>query len=167
MPVARIPLSALRVPDGKVAVTLSIHGLDAMSLVVDVGKVETIVADVDASVRAIGGSRTSEKSHVLVRRAVDLAMREGDELGKQGAMLSVLWLALNHPHHAEQVRAGMSQALRERGRVHLSVTVDARQTWAFSLADRWVDMTSVLEAIPEDQHISLAYGEPSREKSLQ
>jgi hypothetical protein len=32
MAVARIPLSALRVPDGKVGVTLAIQGLDPMSV---------------------------------------------------------------------------------------------------------------------------------------
>jgi hypothetical protein len=115
----------------------------------------------------MGGSRTSKKSHVLVRRSVDLAMREGNEEAKRGALISVLWLALNHPHHAEQVRAGMSQALRERGKVHLSVTVDARPTWGFTIAERWVDMTPVLDAIPPDQHISLAYGEPAPTERLQ
>ncbi len=61
MPVARIPLSALRVPDGKVGVTLAIRGLDPMSLVVEVERVEAIVGDVD------GSSRSSETSHVFVQ----------------------------------------------------------------------------------------------------
>jgi hypothetical protein len=167
MPVARIPLSALRVPDGKVGLTLAIDGLSPTSLVLEVGSLETIVSDVDATVRGVGGSRTSEQSHVLVRRSVDLAMREGDDVAKRGAMISVLWLALNHPHHAERVRGGMSQALRKMGKVHLSVTVDARRTWGFTVAERWVDMTSVLDAIPPDQHFSLAYGEPSPAERLQ
>jgi hypothetical protein len=164
MPVARIPLSALRVADGKIAITLSIHDLDPVSLLVEPQDVEKIVSGVDISVREDGGSRSSEKTHVLVRQAVDLAMHENDVTAQRGAMLSVLWLARNHPHHSEEVRAGMSQALRAEGRAHLSVAVDARRSWGFALASRWVDLSTLLSAIPPGQEVSACVAQLNEEK---
>lgn len=76
---------------------------------------------------------------------------------KQGAMLAVLWLALNHPHHAELMRRGVSTALREKGYAHISVMADRRRSWSFALAERWVDMTALLAAVPPDAEISLGH----------
>ena len=62
----------------------------------------------------------------------------------------------------------MSQALRKMGKAHLSVTVDARRTWSLTLAERRVDMASVLDAIPPDQHLlQMVKGWLGRETKLQ
>ena len=69
------------------------------------------------------------------------AMREGNEETKKSALTIVLWLALKHPHESSTLRRGMSQVLRQAGKAHLSVTVDVRRTWAFTMAKRFVDLS--------------------------
>jgi hypothetical protein len=166
MPAARIPLSALRVPEGKLALTLDISGLDPISAIIAVGEIERLVAEVDRRIRPFG-SRHDVKTHVFVRRGIDQAMRHGDDKLKEGVMLRVLWLALNHPHHGDHLRQKISQALRQDGKAHLTVTVDATKVWAFALAEKYVDMSQVLEALPHDEHFSLAFDKPTSEQPLQ
>lgn len=155
MPLARIPLSALRVPDGKIALTLDLHGPDPMSIVLDAVSLEGVLSLLDEEIWEAGGRRNDRRTHVILREAVALAMAEDDD-SRMGAVTHVLWLALNHPDHADAIRAKVSDALREKGRCHLSVTVDARQNWAFAIADRWIDMSRAMAAVPDGLRVSFA-----------
>jgi hypothetical protein len=94
-------------------------------------------------------------------------MRQGNDRLKEGVILPVLWLALNHPHHGDHSRQKISQALRSAGKAHLTVTVDATKVWAFALAERFVDMSRVLEALPHDEHFSLTFDKPTSEHPFQ
>jgi hypothetical protein len=67
MPAACIPLSALRVPEGKLALTLDIAGLTPISAIIAVGEIERLVAEVDRRIRP----RHDVKTHIFVRRGVD------------------------------------------------------------------------------------------------
>ncbi len=134
MPTATIPLNALRVPAGKAAVTLDMAGFDPCSIVVAATDLERVVAGADATDRGTIGPRHAVRTHVLMREAVVLAMREGSNDGKKAMLMTPLWLALNHPHRGDQLRTAMSEALRRDGKTHLSVTVDPGRTWSFALA---------------------------------
>ena len=92
---------------------------------------DKIVKETDKLVRNTIGPRHAVQTHVLVRRSIGAAFQGGDDNDKKTMMMTLLWLALNHPHHADQMRAAMSEALRRDSKAHLSVTVDAGGTWAF------------------------------------
>lgn len=118
-------------------------------------------------VRRTVGPRRAERTHVIVRRSVDPTMRAGGDDDKKGTMTTLLWLALNHPHHGDRMRAGMSEALRRDGKGHLSVTVDPGRTWSFALADKFVDVTPVIAALPENTPVSLSIGEALPDRQMQ
>ena len=167
MPTATIPLNALRVPAGKIAVTLDMAGFDPCSIVVAATDLEKIVAGVDAMARDTIGPRRVVRTHVLMRESVVLAMREGGNDDRQGRLMTLLWLALNHPHHGDQLRAAVSEALRRDGKTHLSVTVDPRGTWSFALAEKFVDTTPFIAVLPEDMPVSLSVGETPPDRRIQ
>lgn len=104
---------------------------------------------------------------MLVRRSVGAAFQNADDDAKKGMVTTLLWLALNHPHHADQMRAAMSEALRRDGKAHLPVTVDAGGTWAFGLADKFIDASPVIAALPEDVPVSLSIGKVTPTRPVQ
>lgn len=167
MPVATIPLNALRVPAGKIAVTLDMAGFDPCSIVIAATDLERVVAGVDAMARKTIGPRRAVRTHVLMRESVVLAMRGGSSEDKKGMLMTLLWLALNHPHHGDQLRAAMSEALRRDGKTHLSVTVDPSRTWTFALAEKFVDMTPVMAVLPENTPVSLSIGAAVPDRRMQ
>jgi hypothetical protein len=116
MPVATIPLNALRVPTGKIAVTLDMAGFDPCGVVVAAPDLDKLVGATDKMVRSTISPEHAVQTHVLVRRSVGAASRSGDNDAKKGMMTTLLWLALNHPHHADQMRAAMFEALRRDGK---------------------------------------------------
>lgn len=167
MPVATVPLNALRVPAGKIAVTLDMAGFDPCSIVVAASDLDKVVSGIDKMVRSTIGPRHAAQTHVLVRRSVGAALQGGDNDDKKGMMMTLLWLALNHPHHADRMRAGMSESLRRDGKVHLSVTVDPGRTWSFALADKFIDMTPIIAALPENTPVSFSIGEATPTRPVQ
>lgn len=167
MPVATISLSALRVPTGRIAVTLDVAGFDPCSVVVAASDPDKLVGEMNKMVCSTIGPRHAVQTHVLVRRSVEAAFQSGDNDAKKNMMLTLLWLALNHPHHADQMRAAMSEALRRDGKAHLSVTVDAGGTWAFGLVDKFIDASPVIAALPEDTPVSLSIGKVMPTRPMQ
>lgn len=167
MPVATIPLNALRVPTGKIAVTLDMAGFDPCSVLVVASDLDKLVSEMNKMVRGTIGPKHAVQTHVLVRRSVGAAFQSGDNGAKKNMMLALLWLALNHPHHADQMRAAMSESLRRDGKAHLSVTVDAGGTWAFGLADKFIDASPVIAALPEDVPVSLSIGKATPTRPMQ
>jgi hypothetical protein len=70
MPVATIPLVALRVAEGKLAVTFDDAGCDPRSVILNVSDLERVMSEVDRHVRtSFGRARHDEGTHVLARLA--------------------------------------------------------------------------------------------------
>ena len=107
------------------------------------------------------------QTHALVRRSIGAAFQGGDDNDKKTMMMTLLWLALNHPHHADQIRAAMSEALRRDSKAHLSVTVDAGGTWAFGLVDNFIDAAPLIAALPENTPVSLSIGKVPPARPMQ
>lgn len=167
MPIATIPLTALRVADGKLAVTLDDIGHDPRSIVVEVVDMEKLMEGLDCQVlRTFGGSRQEVRTHVLVRRAAREMLRLDDPDATRAALLSVLWLALNHPMAADQFRIALSEKLRTAGRAHLTAAVDTRLTWSFTIAERWIDLHPLMDGVPSGIALSISPDRSDRTKAL-
>lgn len=154
-------------PTGKIAVTLDMAGFDPWSVVVAASDLDKLVSEMNKMVHSTTGPGHAVQTHVLVRRSVGAAFQSGDNDAKKDMMLTLLWLALNHPHHADQMRAAMSEALRRDGKAHLSVTVDGGGTWVFGLADKFIDASPIIAALPENTPVSLSVGKEMPARPMQ
>jgi hypothetical protein len=155
MLIATIPLSALKVPAGKVCISADIAGADLLSVICPAADIEKHVRAADEVIRTEFGPRHAHRTHVLVREWVVHHIANGTEEDRRGAMATLWWLALNHPDFSNGLRAGVSEALRVEGKAHVSITVDHRQTWAFGLADKFVSAAPIMALLPEDMPLSI------------
>jgi hypothetical protein len=158
-----IPLSAFRVPDGKLALTLALAGYDPFSITVPVERLENVLHGAETLLGLSAKQRLDREAHIRVRQQIHSAMRnppadaaEFTEL-RQALGILAFWLTLNHPTSSGQMRRAVAEELRKSGKAHVSVTVDEKRTWAFALAPEFVDVRGVtLAADFPDEPVSVS-----------
>lgn len=125
MVMAGIPLSAVRVPDGKVAVALDLHGTAGIYTgIFEAVELTAALRNLEQALDIPAEHRQCTRSHVRLRSFSREGMiEEGEEILKASVALGA-WLALKHPENAETVGAAVSASLREMGKAHLTVTSD-------------------------------------------
>lgn len=146
---ASIPLSAVRVPGGKVAVTLDLHGTAGVYTgILEPAELTAALRDMEQVLEISVEHRRCPRSHVRLRSFLRQGMIKGDEEGLKASMVLGAWLTLNHPENAERVRAAVSASLRERGKAHLTITSDGRGMWGFGVSERPGKLAALMTLMP-------------------
>jgi hypothetical protein len=107
---ARIPLSAFRVPEGKLALTLLLHGRKGLTAVFDASDIDAWLAGFEAGMGIEMTDRAESWTHVQIRELLRRALDNGSA-DLDTCTAAALWLALNHPFGSETVRRHVSSSL--------------------------------------------------------
>lgn len=164
-----VPISAFRVPGGMIGVTLDVHECPRFSVALPVEAIEGALRDTEQNFKLTPKHRSDPATHVRIRNAIAEALKslqpDKDNAMLQGIGITALWLALNHPTGGNSIRAQVAEELRRKGKAHITVSSDQRKTWAFALADQFVDMEKLMEAAPPDRVITITTqdGKPKTE----
>jgi hypothetical protein len=133
-------------PEGVVALTLDVEGVDATTFVVDAA---AIVAALDR-VTDIARSLTYHQLVRLIARSFVEAKQAGDVTAFDWIGIAGLWTAFNHPQSGGLVRKAVSDSLRQEGKAHISWHVGP-SGFAVALADKFVDLGHVTALAPQDR----------------
>jgi hypothetical protein len=128
----KILVNDFRVPDGMVALTLDVHGINPVTMSVEAGKLEETLRAFDQDLRAqafgpsvnlsteTGGREWAQ--YVRIRSLLIDGLRQVDASGRkieemQGLLWCALWCAFNHPTKGNPMRRQVSEAIRKTGKV--------------------------------------------------
>jgi hypothetical protein len=152
--IAKIPLSAFRVPQGKLAITFDLHGLPCGTAVVDADKINLFVSGFDDAMELQSRDRAGMECHVKIRQMLRSAWQ--DEVS-QPTGLSValaLRLAVNHAFGGNDLKDGIAASLREQAKAQLTLTNDQSRKWAFAISGKPAEMTGLLASLPDGAAMS-------------
>jgi hypothetical protein len=164
---SRIPLSDFKVPGGKLAITVALHGMNhPISLVFDPAVIDKLLASVEKIFKLTASDRSNPQAQARLRELTQKALEmltgengapaEGDR-PLEGSTGPLLWLALNHYERADTIRGSVASALRRTGKACITIQSDERRTWGFAVADQFVDMAGAMALMPEgEEHRSIA-----------
>jgi hypothetical protein len=153
---ARIPLSVFRVPKGKVALTLLLHGRKGLTAVFDATDIDTWLAAFEAGTGIEMTDRTESWTHVQIRELLRRALDDGSA-DLDTCTAAALWLALNHPFGSKTVRRHVSSSLRELDRAHITLSSDARHMWSVAVSEKPVEPQVVMAAFPPGTNVCLEF----------
>lgn len=153
---ASIPISAFRVPSGKIAITFDISGLDYCTAVLPVLDLDQILSDFEVEMELSKNDRCNLQAHLQIRHLAEQLLRSGDPDGVKYALFPALWLALNHPVDPGAIRAAISDGLRRNERAHITIAIDHRHYWAFAVSDRIPDLSKWFGAMPDDSSLGMS-----------
>lgn len=162
-----VPLSDFRVPDGQIAITLDLHGMDhPVSVQFGVDLIESGLQKTEQSLKLKPSDRRSPSVHVNLRNSIQAGLQSGaDDQAVQGVGFVALWLALNHPRSSDEMRRKVSEELRKSGRAHITITSDEKKTWGFALAPAYVDLSQAMSAVrPGDDGVTIVADDPGKER---
>ena len=154
---ARIPLSAFRVPKGKLALTLLLYRHKGLTAVFDATDIDTWLAAFEAGMGIEMTDRADSRTHVQIRELVRRALDDGSA-DLDTCTAAALWLALNHPFGSETVRRHVSSSLRELDRAHITLSSDARHMWSVAVSEKPVEPQVVMAAFPPGANVCLEFG---------
>jgi hypothetical protein len=160
---ATIPLSAVRVPQGKVAVTLDLARLPCITGLVDADRVDDLLQGFEESLGLSATDRSDVRTHVALRRELCSQFEAMQSEAATALIAFGLWLTFNHPLEAQRIRTSVSRDLREKGRAQVTVTCDDRGKWGFAASERPAEqLTELLEVVPDGAALVLN-GEPEED----
>jgi hypothetical protein len=154
---ARIPLSAFRVPKGKLALTLLLHEHKGLTAVFDATDIDTWLAAFEAGMGIEMTERAESWTHVQIRELLRRALDDGSA-DLDTCTAAALWLALNHPFGSETVRRHVSSSLRELDRAHITLSSDARHMWGVTVSKKPVEPQVVMAAFPPGTNVCIEFG---------
>jgi hypothetical protein len=163
---ARIPLSAFRVPKGKVALTLLLHGRSGLTGVFDATDIDRWLTAFEVGMNISNDDRPDPGIHVQLRELLRRGL-SGGSTEVETCTVAGLWLVLNHPFGAKTLRRSVSAALREADRVHITLTSDARQMWSVAVSEKPVEPEVFMAALPIGTNACLDFGGVSIRPLLQ
>jgi hypothetical protein len=143
-----------RVPAGHIAFTLDFEGagLDPTTVAFEASNLTAFMSLFDKVPGLGAAERTKPAIHVAVREKmveVTKRARRGGDDGQELIMLAI-WCSMYHPTSGQTMRDRVSRSLREKGTAHITISMDARKNFAFTLADKFADAQEILEAVPDD-----------------
>ena len=143
---ARIPLAAFRVPDGKIALTLKVHGTRCTTAVIGVSDSDQMLNAFEVGTGIDKADREDWHAHLQIREL----LREGLERNEapDACVAAGLWLALNHPVGGLHARTQVAASMRTQSRAQLTVTSDGCQRWCFVVSDRPAMPEAIMEVTP-------------------
>jgi hypothetical protein len=157
---ARIPLSAFRVPKGKLALTLLLFGQKGLTAVFDAAAIDTWLAAFEAGMGIEVSDRADWRTHAQIRELLRGAL-DDSSADLDTSTTAALWLALNHPFGSETVRRHVSSSLRKPDRAHITLSSDARHMWSVAVSEKPVEPQVVMAAFPPGTNVCLEFGGPT------
>lgn len=157
---AQIPLAAFQVPDGKVAMTLQMHGARCMTAVIAVADLDGLLAAFEAGMQLDVADRSDWHIHVQVRELLrqnagwDAA---GDKAEMEACVAAAFWLALNHPEGGGAVRTEVAAFMRDQNRAQVTLASDERQVWSIAVLERPVIPDAAMAAFPLEAAACLVF----------
>lgn len=156
---AHIPLSAFRVPDGKIAMTVRLHGTKCATAVIGVGDLDPWLSAFEAGMKMDVADRAGCRTHAQVRELVRLDMERGDDGDMTACVAAAFWLALNHPHASATMRMQVAVSMRTQNRAQITITSDHLQLWSFVVSERPVMPDAIMAATPVGPTVCLTFPE--------
>ena len=145
---ARIPLSAFRVAAGKVAITLSLHGVRCVTAVLQAGDIEPCLKRFEEGMDIEQVERADVSVHGQIRELLRRDLAKDENADMEACTASGLWLALNHPFGAETIRRDVSTSLLKQDRAQLTIASDDRGVWSFVVSDKPAEPEALMAMVP-------------------
>lgn len=156
---AHIPLSAFRVPDGKVAMTVRLHGTRCMTAFIGVADWDPCRSAFEAGMEMDVADRADCRTHAQVRELLKQDMERGDDDDMAACVAAAFWLALNHPHASATMRTQVAASMRTQNRAQITITSDHRQLWSFAVSERPVTPDAIMAATPVGTTVCITFPE--------
>jgi hypothetical protein len=158
---ARIPLSAFRVPKGKLALSLLLFGQKGLTAVFDAADIDKWLAAFEAGMGLEIGDRADLRTHAQIRELLRAAL-DDRSADLETSTTAALWLALNHPFGSEVVRRHVSSSLRKLDRAHITLSSDVRHMWSVAVSEKPAEPQGVMAAYPPGTNVCLEFGGPTQ-----
>ncbi len=137
-----------RVPEGHIAFTLDLAGVDPTTISFEAEKLSEFMAGFD---KIPSTERSKPGNHAVVRENLIEATKRARRGGEpQELIMLSIWCTMFHPTSGEAMRDGVSQSLRETGKAHVTISMDAKKNFGCGLGEKFVDAQKILDAVPED-----------------
>jgi hypothetical protein len=134
-----------------------------MTAVVATRDIDTWLGEIEEVFELSDSSRNDVCVHVRLRLALRAGIQADDPEVRQRSAALGLWLALNNPSGAEQMRGAVSDALRSRGRAQIVVGSTARGIWGFATSERPFELGSTIPDLPAGLALKLSWeSEPDK-----
>jgi hypothetical protein len=156
---ARIPLSAFRVPSGKIAITLSLHGSRCVTAVLDAADIDSWLAKFETGMDIDSADRVDVGAHVQIRELLRQDLAQGEDAEMDACVAAALWLTLNHPFAAETLRKDVAASLRSQDRAQLTISSDARDMWGFVVSSKPAEPDALMAMMPTGTTLCLSFGQ--------
>lgn len=157
--VAQMPLSAFRVPDGKVAMMLRLHGTRCTTAVIGVADLDPLLDAFEGGMELDVTDRADCRTHVQVRELLRQHVEQGDDADIEVRIAAAFWLALNYPHASTTMRTQVAASMRTQNRAQITIMSDHRQLWSFAVSERPVGLEAVMAATPVGPTVCLTFPE--------
>jgi hypothetical protein len=136
-----------RVPEGHIAFTLDLAGVDPTTFSFEAEKLSEFMAGFD---KIPSTEHSKPGNHVVVRENLIEATKRARGGEPQELIMLSIWCTMFHPTSGEAIRDGVSQSLRETGKAHVTISMDAKKNFGCGLGEKFVDAQKLLDAVPED-----------------
>lgn len=156
---ACIPLSAFRVPDGKIAMTLMLSGMRCVTGVIGVADLDFHLNAFEAGMELETADRANPHTHAQMRELLRQHMERADDADMRVCVAAAFWLALKHPHGGVTMRAQVAAFMKVQNRAQITITSDRRQLWSFAVSERPVMTEAIMAAIPVGPTVCLTFPE--------
>lgn len=144
---ARIPLSAFRVPAGKVAITLSLHGMRCVTAVLEAGNIEPWLDRFEDGMGIEQAERADVSVHGQIRELLSRDLAKGENADMEACTAASLWLAINHPFAAETIRREVAASFRKQDRAQMTIASDGRSLWSFVVSDKPAEAEALMAMV--------------------
>jgi hypothetical protein len=94
---ARIPLSAFRVPSGKIAITMSLHEVRCVTAVLDAADIDSWLAKFETGMGMGSVDRADVGAHVQIRELLRQDLAQGGDAEMDACVAAALWLTPQPP----------------------------------------------------------------------
>jgi len=145
---ARVPLAAFRVPDGKIAMTLKLHGTKCMTATIGVGDLDLRLSRFEIGTGIDAADRASRRTYAQICELLGQYLERGEDADMSTCVAAGFWLALNHPHASATMRMQVAAFIRMHNRVQVTITSDHRRLWSFAVSERPAMPEAVMAMMP-------------------
>lgn len=124
---ARIPLSVFRVPDGKIAITFTLHGTKGATAVIEVAGLDRWRSSFEAGTGITAAYRANCPTHAQIRELLPQDLERHDDADMDSRVATGFWLASNHPDASTTRRTQVAASVRTHNRAQVTIASDHRR----------------------------------------
>jgi len=150
--IPEIPVDDFRVPDGMVALTLDVYGINPVTLCVKAAELVQTLNCIEEGLDDTAKARQDLTHYAKIRSALIAALRRAspNDADMSSLCLGCLWCAFNHPEGSDVLKKRVSEALRRTGKAHITMRCDAKERVAIALCDKFVELNPLMASAPDN-----------------